>query len=117
MNIIDINTLTRDEKSVLLYAETCLVDGGGLLAGVRLNEADHAALEKFKAAGALDYGRIPFHTIEKLIHPGYGVNLTHWVTFHEPAWQAAHALRRSRSQGNSSNRNKVDAALAERVAA
>lgn len=117
MITIDINSLSRDEKSILLYAETCMVDRAGLLEAARMNEADIAALKKFKEAGALDFGRIPFKTIDTLIHPHHGGKLTHWVTFHEPAWQAAHALRRVRSQGNSSNRNKVDAALAERVAA
>ena len=115
MNTIDITALTRDEKSILLYAETCLVDRGGLLEGMRMNEADMAALKKFKEAGALDFGRIPFKTISTLIHPHNGGQFTHWVTFHEPAWQAAYALRRLRSQGNSSNRNKVDAAVAART--
>lgn len=117
MTTIDITTLSRDEKSVLLYAETCLIERGGLLEGMRMNEADIQALKKFKEAGSLDFGRIPSKTIGTLIHPHNGGQYTHWVTFHEPAWQAAHALRRLRSQGNSSNRNKVDAALAERVAA
>ena len=108
--------LTRDEKSILLYAETCLVDGGGLMAGARMNEADIAALKKFRDGGILDFGRIPFHTIEKLIQPA--VPLTHWVTFHDRAWELAHALRRQRaSNGQSPNRKKVDAALAEKVEA
>lgn len=106
----DIQTLTRDEKSILLYAETCVVDGSGLMAGARMNEADIAALKKFKAEGVLDFGRIPFHTVGTLIQPA--VKLTHWVTFHEPAWQMAHALRRQRALQIGPNRKKVDAALA-----
>ena len=111
-----LDELTRDEKSVLLYAETCLVDGGGLMAGARMNEADIAALKRFREAGVLDFGRIPFHTLNELIQPA--VKLTHWVRFHESAWQLAHALRRQRAANSqSTNRKKVDAALAEKVEA
>lgn len=117
MTAIDITTLTRDEKSILLYAETCVVDRSGLMVGARMNEVDMAALKKFKEAGALDFGRIPYHCMQTLRHDGPGVESTHWVTFHEPAWKAAHALRRVRAQQIGPNRKKVDEALAERVAA
>lgn len=117
---IDPATLTQDERSVMLYAETTMIDQGGLMQGCRLNEADHAALEKFKALGILDYGRIPFHTIEELLQPPGGVTMryTHWVTFHEGAWSLAHALRRERAlraERVRTNRKKVDAALAVRL--
>ncbi len=113
-NTAAVGALTRDEKSILLYAETCLVDGGGLMAGARMNEADIAVLKKFRSCGILDFGRIPFHTIKELVQPA--VPFTHWVTFHDRAWELAHALRRQRaSNGQSSNRKKVDAALAEKA--
>lgn len=105
--------LSRDEKSILLYAETCVVDGSGLLSGARMNEADITALKKFKDAGILDFGRIPYRTLATLIQPP-AASLTHWVTFHEPAWALAHALRRQRALQLGSNRKKVDAALAEK---
>jgi hypothetical protein len=109
---IDINTLTRDEKSILLYAETCLVDRSGLLCGDRMNDADRAALAKFKAAGVLDYGRIPHKLVKR-----EAVADTHWITFNDEAWAAAHALRRERAKQVCSQRRAINAALAERVAA
>lgn len=116
---LDITTLTRDERSLLVYAETCLVDHGGLLTAERLNAADMAALAKFKEAGILDFGRIPAKLLGTLPAPGTSgrtLHLTHWVTFHEEAWQLAHALRRARAErGNSANRRQVDEALAERA--
>lgn len=113
---IDITTLSRDEASLLLYAETCLVDHGGLLTGDRMNAADLAALGKFKAAGILDFGRIPARLLGSL-PTAPGTKLTHWVTFHDEAWDAAHALRRARAdRRNSANRRKVDEVLAERAA-
>lgn len=113
---IDITTLTRNEKSVLLYAETCVVDRSGLMVGARMNEADIAALKKFQEAGALVFGRIPFHCIPTLHHDGPGLESTHWVTFNEDAWTAAHALRRVRAEQIGPNRKKVNDALAERAA-
>ena len=108
-------TLTKTERSILAYAECCLVDYGGLLEGRRMNEDDIAALRKFQDAGILTFGRIPFHTMETLVrvdrHP------THWITFTDAAWDLAHAVRRLRAQVDSVNRKKVDAALAEREAA
>lgn len=115
MKTIDITTLTREEKSILLYAETCMVDRSGLMVGARINAADIAALKKFEADGALAFGRIPHHCIGTLRHDGPGVESTHWITFKEPAWHAAHALRRLRAEQIGPNRRKVDEALAERA--
>lgn len=82
------------------------------MAGARMNEADIAALKKFREAGILDFGRIPSHTINELRQPS--VKLTHWVTFHDAAWELAHTLRRERAKQIGPNRRKVDEALAER---
>lgn len=102
------DTMTKDERSMLVYAETCVVDYSGLLEGQRMNRADMEALKKFKAAGLLDYGRIPAALLDR----SYGK--THWVTFNESAWTLAHQLRRVRAQQISTTRKAVDAALAER---
>ncbi len=105
--------LTRAERSILLYAETCVVDGSGLMAGARMNEEDIAALKKFREAGVLDFGRIPFHTVNELRQPS--VKLTHWVTFRDAAWELAHALRRERAKQIGPNRRMVDEALAAKA--
>lgn len=119
---MDIESLTKTERSILLYCETRLVDGGGLLQPARMNAEDHEALNKFKAAGILDWGRIPFRTMEQLTHPEDhphmpGLRLSYWVTFHDEAWEMTHKLRRKRADfSNSPNRRKVEAALRERAA-
>lgn len=116
-DVSSVAALSRDHRSILLYAETCLVDGGGLMAGTRMNTADIAALKEFQAAGILEFGRIPFHTIDDLIHPR-GFTLTHWVRFGAKAWAMAHELRRQRWEtNNSTNWLKVEKALAERAGA
>lgn len=115
---IDPATLTRDERSILLYAETRVVDAGGLLVGARMNADDIAALKKFQDLGILECGRIPWRVIGGLVHEGPNLEYTHWVTFKEGAWRLVNALRRMRAEadrGRSNNRKMVDAALADRA--
>ena len=113
--LIDPETLTRDERSVLLYAETCCVDYGGLLESRRMNSNDLVALREFADAGILTFGRIPSDLLAPLAD--YGRAPTHWITFTDAAWTLAHALRRARAAKPSKSRSRVDAALAERTAA
>lgn len=115
MAAIDITTLTKVERSIILYAESCSVDYGGLLEGVRMNNDDLTALRKFQDAGLLSFGRIP----AKLLRPlsDFGRNPTYWITFTDDAWQLASALRRQRAERGSASRAKVDEMLAERDAA
>lgn len=108
---MNIATMTREQRSILLYAETCIVDGSGLLEGIRMNEADHQALTKLKDEGFLDYGRVPGSLLGEL------KGKTHWINFYESGWQAAHQLRRSRSLKPSASRQQVDAVLQEREGA
>ena len=113
MKTIDITALTKVERSIILYAESCSVDYGGLLEGKRMNDDDLAALRKFQDAGLLSFGRVP----AKLLRPlsDYGRNPTHWVTFTDDAWQLAHELRRERAARGSASRTKVDEVLSERT--
>lgn len=87
--------LTRDERSVLLYAESCMVDQGGLLEGARMNASDFEALNKFQAEGLLIWGRIPGAMLGK--HGFSKSSPTHWVRFATEAWALAAELRQRRS--------------------
>lgn len=100
---IDLDALTRDEKSMLLYAETVVVDHGGLIEGPRINSDDLAALKKFKGEGLLDFGRIPAALLGT-----FRRGVTHWVTFHDGAWTLAHRLRRDRAARPNAARREVD---------
>jgi hypothetical protein len=86
--------LTKDERSVILYAETCLVDSYGKMAQIRMNKEDLAALDRFKEEGLLDYGRLSAKEIMNVHNIIHG---THWVRFTEEAWTLAHKLRRERA--------------------
>ncbi len=107
--------LTKNERSILLYAETCVVDFAGLLEGKRMNSDDIEALKKFEAAGILTFGRIPARVLGSMVSR----ECTHWVEFADAAWTLAHALRRQaaeKSKTSSTNYKKVRAALDERLA-
>jgi hypothetical protein len=107
--------LTKTERSILLYAETCVVDYAGLLEGQRMNNDDIEVLKKFEAAGILKFGRIPARVLGSMVSR----QCTHWVEFTEAAWNLAHALRRQmaeKSKTVSANYKKVRAALDEQLA-
>lgn len=86
--------LTRTERSILLYAETTMVDYGGLLEGPRMNADDHAALDRLQAAGMLTWGRVPGRLLGHFI----GRNITHWVEFTDAGWTLAQQTRRYRCE-------------------
>lgn len=86
-----IKNMTRDEKSMLLYIETCCVDAGGLLEGRRMNIKDVEALDKLKKAGLLSQaGRIPFVHID--------LGKTHYAELSDMGFALAHELRKERAQ-------------------
>ena len=89
-------TLTKDEESILLYLETCLVDQRGKVEGKRMNQIDLDIIEKWKEQNILDFGRLPFAEIEK--RKGYAYCPTHWVQFTSSAWEMALRARRKRAE-------------------
>lgn len=91
----DIDKMTKDEKNLLLYFETCLVDNTGHICGARMNKDDFNIAEKWNAEKFISFGRIPFHEIQN--KPG-GFPNTNWVQFTEDAWVIAHQLRKERSE-------------------
>ena len=106
------DTMTRDQRSILLYAESCAVEHGGLLEGIRMNKDDHAALDDLAQAGMLTWGRTP----GKLLGT-FQRNVTHWCDLTEAGWALAFQLRRERAAKPNASRQKVDAYFAERDAA
>jgi len=103
-------TITRDQRNILMYAETCAVDYGGLLEGIRMNAADLVALDQLEAAGILKHGRIP----GKLLGT-FARSVSYWCDLTEAGWTLAYQLRRERAMKPNSARQTVDAVLAERA--
>jgi hypothetical protein len=89
---------TRGEKSILLYAESCLVDNLGRLASIKMNGEDLTNLEKLKAEGLLDYGRLPCAEIKRLSKFFNRLTTpTHWVSFSDETWTIVAAMRKERA--------------------
>jgi len=89
--------LTKDEKGILLYLETCLVDRRGFIQPVRMNDTDWEIMDEWKSKGLLDFGRRPYKDI-KTYPAGAGGAKTHWIKFSAQAWEIAHKCRRERAE-------------------
>lgn len=90
---IDFSTaggLKREVRSILLYAETCVVDNGGMMEGRRMNLIDHKHLDALEAAGYLTWGRIP----SGLLGHSMAKDRTHFVALTSLGWYLAHQCRR-----------------------
>lgn len=87
--MLQFDTLTKSQRSTLLYCESEVVDRSGLLCAQRMNGEDLENLKLFKEAGLLDYGHIPCDLIDD-DDRRYD---SKWVTLTELGWTWAHALR------------------------
>lgn len=87
--------LTRDERSILLYLETCCVDHGGLCEGIRMNDTDFACIQVLKAEGVIEhFGRLPMKLIKEISEP----TRNHFCILTELGFDLAHAARRARAE-------------------
>jgi len=82
-----LDTMTSDERSLLLYFETRAVDHGGLVDVKHMNKEDMEIAEKWDKEGFVKFGRIKFHSIAVS---------SHWCELSDEAWNIAHAERKAR---------------------
>lgn len=82
--------MTKDERSLLLYLETCIVDHDGRVNSASMNSADREIVAGWVECGFIEYGRIASEFVTR-----DGGN---WVTFSDDAWLAAHKERRARGE-------------------
>jgi hypothetical protein len=112
-----LETMTKDERSLLLYLETCAVDHTGKVDGIKMNDEDRAIAERWAQEGFIKYGRVcaadafPCATApeeefltEEDEDEGSSAPLLprssklNWVQLSEEAWTLAHAERRARAE-------------------
>jgi len=86
--------MTKDEKSLLLYFEICLVDCRGQVRSAKMNMADFRIAKDLSERGLIKFGRISFKEI-KMVGPD---PVTHWIKFTDRAWGIVHKLRRQRAE-------------------
>ena len=92
--------MTRDERSLLLYLETCAVDRSGRVDGRHMNAEDFEIARRWNETGFLFFRR----RRAKLSIGAASVNaaaLTHVVKLGDTAWAEVSRLRRERAERTS----------------
>jgi hypothetical protein len=83
-----LENMSRDERSLLLFLETCAVDNGGKVDTRHMNSEDLELAKTWGEEGFIEFGRIKMHDIK--------YNKTHWVILSDDAWELTHKERRNR---------------------
>ena len=81
--------MTKDEKSLLLFFETCMTDSGCLINTQHMNDTDKGIAEVWRKSDFIKYGRRKFSEITN--------GNTHWVILNNEALDAALALHKERA--------------------
>jgi len=83
-----LDTMTSDERSLLLYFETRAVDHGGIVDTIHMNKEDMDIAKEWDNEGFVKFGRIKFHSITPAG--------TYWCELSDEAWNLVHAERKAR---------------------
>lgn len=83
------DTLTKNERSLLLFFETCMVDGCCLVDTRHMNEEDTRIAEAWTEQGYIYFGRLPIDAIVSA--------KTYFVILLPEALQIAEELRKDRA--------------------
>ena len=89
---MELSEMTRDERSLLLFFETCVVDFTGRVDTRRMNQQDEENAKRWNNDDFIGYGRIVVKD-----HNSQG---SRWVEFTDDAWALAHQERRARHARN-----------------
>ena len=89
MKDMTLATMSKDERSLLLYLETRAVDYGGKVDVRHMNSDDMAIAKIWNKSGFLGFGRV---ASEDCSSSG-----AHWCRLTDEAWRLAHEERRARA--------------------
>ena len=97
-------SMTKDERSLLLYFEDCMVNKMCCVQPVHMNEEDFRIAEKWHEDKFVSFVRCPYDFIRK-DNPNRraGGDYTHLVLLSDEAWELAHQLREERGNRQFSN--------------
>lgn len=84
-----LETMTKDERSLLLFLESRSVDNSGRVKTVHMNADDMKLAERWNREGFVKFGRIASEDLTE-----YG---SHWCHLSDEAWQLAAAERKARA--------------------
>ena len=83
--------LSREEKSLLLFLETCAVDHGGLVNPAHMSAEDMVIAERWSEDSFVWFGRVLSKSLKATGKYSY------WCELSEAAWLLAHAERHDRA--------------------
>ena len=85
-----LKSMTKDERSLLLFLEARADDYGGRVNIQHMNAQNMILAEKWSKEGFLGFGRIVIRN--------HNLDGTHWVKLSDEAWKLAHEERRNRNR-------------------
>lgn len=85
-----LNSLTKDERSLLLFLETRAVDHRGRVDTKHMNSEDMAIAAQWHLEGFVNFGRIASEDLNQ-----YG---SHWCHLSEQAWMLVAEERKARAE-------------------
>lgn len=88
--MIEFKDLTKEEKSLLLFLEVCIVDRACIVNTVHMNEEDMYIAKKWDRDGLIQFGRVWSTEVKE--------GRTHYVIFSERAFELAHQERKERGE-------------------
>ncbi len=100
-----IEALSKDEKNLLLYIETCVVDYAGTVEAVRMNEVDFEAAKTLEEKGLCSVRRLKIASIEK--RKG-SRKPTHHAILSDEGWVCAQRLRKEKAEMRSKRQKITD---------
>ena len=83
-----LESLNKDEQSLLIFFESCMVDYGGLIDSRRMNQEDFKIAQEWDAESHIEFGQVAFHDIKG--------NNTHYVILGPGFAEKAQELRMER---------------------
>ncbi len=96
-----LENMTKDEKSLLLFLETCAVDQGGLVNIRHMNNEDVSIAKEWNKMRFILFGRVSFASIERLFDKGR----TNWCRLSNEAFQIVSQERFARASRMWNKRN------------
>ena len=87
-----LETMTKDERSQLLFFESCAVDNAGRVKIAHMNELDMQIAERWDADGFVGFGRVADQSLRESRTMG-----SHFCILSEEAWRLAAEERKARA--------------------
>ncbi len=88
-----LDTMTKDERSLLLFFETGATDQRGLIHVRHMNTDDFTIAKEWHEEGFVKFGRMKMKDMDRLHTPK-----SHWIILSDEAWVLAHQERRARAK-------------------